>query len=582
MRERDITVPSGYCDPNYSQNKTTYYSMLVNFTVRSPLSINYSDCQNRTLQENSPFNCYINISTQGKSDSLNIWSNASLYNYNAAIANKSWFYPMNQQNSKNFTYTVNITVTPGKTEIGNWSINFTVQDLSSGENQTLQIFAFTNRTVNSVPSLQTVADQIIYANKTIYLVTLDDDLLVPDKRVYNETLTYASNVSWISLAGVSTSGNINTFKMVISYNNAPSGVSNVKINVTNLAGNFDQKVFSVQKLSDTAPQWNQTAYTFPYSEGDSIFLNLSSFSYDAEGDQINFSYSNDTSFPSFGVNATTGIINFTPSDVDVGQHIMTINASDGKLASSALFNFTIYNIDDNPYIENIPSQTASEDSSKDIVMYIEDQDLRIPQSQAMFYNESFNIDLTLQGANSSLFNFVLFERNYAPNKSRYVATFIPQKSDVGSYNVTVNVTDFWKFKLSDKFTLVINAINHPPVLMNMSNQTSAINHNFYLQINATDMEDGNSYSISNSNFTFSYKFLNGTNFLNSNNFNATRGVINLTFNSSQDGIYRLNISVNDSNNSQDSEDFWMFVYGMPNITFPDPSQRFTLQERECL
>ena len=579
------TCSGGYCAADYSQNKTTYYSQIVIFNVFSSLRVDISLCNNSVLYENQMFNCTINITSKGQADSLTALSNSTLRNSaTPSYVNRSWVYSGAGFNSSNFSASVLINATPQKREVGNWTINFSVSDLDSGESQTVQIYFYVNRTVNSLVALDEISNQTIYENKTIYVNASDDDLLVPDKIVYNENLTFASNSSWVSVTKFSTpsGGNYSMARIEINHNYALSvlGTGNytVRVNVSDISGNYAERNFTIQVLNDSAPVWNSTmASEFIIYEDNLTYLNLTANVIDAENDAITFSYSNNTSFPSFSLNATTGVINFTSGDADVGEHILIINASDNKTVSSKTFNFTVYNVNDAPFIEGISSQAAIEDTSKDIVMHIQDEDLRIPLNQAGFYNESFGINLTIQGVNSSLFSFALVERLNTANKSRYIATFTPRKADVGSYNITINVCDAGNLSYQANFTLTISSINHAPVLMNISNQTSAINRNFYLEINATDIEDGNS-SAENTNFTFSYNFLSGGSFLNSTFFNLTSGKINITFNSSQYGAYRINITVNDSNNLQDSRNFWVFVYGTPNITFPDLYQNFSLQE----
>jgi len=62
-------------------------------------------------------------------------------------------------------------------------------------------------------------------------------------------------------------------------------------------------------------------------------------------------------------------------------------------------------------------------------------------------------------------------------------------------------------------------------------------------------------------------------------FNTTTGTFNITFNeSTHAGVYHLNVTVNDSSNLTDYDDFFLFVYSPPNITFPTTGITYTLQE----
>jgi hypothetical protein len=318
---------------------------------------------------------------------------------------------------------------------------------------------------------------------------------------------------------------------------------------------------------------------------------------DSDGDPLFFSYTSDNSFPSFSINSSTGIINFTPIDADIGQHIVNITVNDSYLTAVKTFNFSIYNTQDNPYfyllqatnatpttITNGSRVNATEDNSTYFYLYMDDEDFKIPSSQKSFYNESLTINLTIQGVNSSLFSFTRdsgWPTVDYPNRTLYSATFVPRKTDLGDYNITINVTDYSNSSTYITFSLNISSINHDPVLSNLSNQTSAISRQLYYNINATDIEDGNDTSGTvNANLTFSYSFLNGTDFINNNNtiFNQTTGILNVTFNSSQAGQYRINITVNDTSGLIDFEAFWVFVYGTPSISYPSSGAIFNLTE----
>ena len=551
-------------------------SMLVNFSVLVVNSIPYFTylCDNeRNATEDAEFTCRINVSDVDELNNLTISANYSWFLFNGS--SNSMSQPVNITTGYNTSFIVNFT--PRDLQVGNWSINISIKDTGSPQRINSSIFWFFINNTEDLPSLDFINNYTIYENKTIYVNATDDDLLVSDKRVKNESLSFASNNSAVNISFFSSSENKTIAKITINFNGLTADMNHtIKINLTDTAGNYAERNFTVEVLSNNAPAWNQTSYVSIYYEGNNTYLNLSKYVSDLDaGDSIIFSYTNDTSFPSFSLNSITGIINFNSVDEDVGQHILWINATDGKLNSLAKFNFTIYNVNDAPFIESITDQITSEDNATAIQLYIYDEDLKIP---IQIYNESLFVNLTIYGVNASLFSFSLIDRTNDINKSYYLATFTPGKSDVGIYNITINVTDLSNASSFISFNLTVNAINHAPVLMNLTNQTSSINRTFYYRINASDVEDGNSADLGNNNFTFSYNFTSGSSFLNSTNFNSTTGIINITFNSSQEGRYRINITVRDLNYTNTSSDFWLFVYGIPNVTFPLLNYEFNLAE----
>ena len=187
--------PHDYCiNSTYQQNKTSY--RIVKFNVFSSLEVNVTDCQNKVFQENSSGSCRINISTKGSSDSLNVSTIAVLRNYDGSVSNSSWFYVNHSTNAVNFSKMIIANVTAEKTEIGNWTIYFIVEDTDSGENVTEQIYVYVNRTTNDAPEIVDIVDKdtSIDLQTRINITIYDDDLLIPDKNVsfggYNESINF--------------------------------------------------------------------------------------------------------------------------------------------------------------------------------------------------------------------------------------------------------------------------------------------------------------------------------------------------------------------------------------------------------
>ncbi|MEK6918135.1 MAG: hypothetical protein AABW51_04265 [Nanoarchaeota archaeon] len=624
----NYSCPHAYCDnATYKVNKTTYYSSTVTFNVLASLSINVTDCQNKIFQENQYGACNVTIRTKNPSDTLNISSYANLRNYatgQSGVSNTSWFYANMTNSSTNFQYNATINVTPQKTEVGNWTINFTVSD-SNGDSSTQQIYVYVNRTINATPSIASISN----VNTSINLLTVinlsvyDNDTLVPDKNSsyggFNETINFtrtilnSSNLAQeLSLSNFSITilqmpvagTNRTSAEIRFTPNSSDSGSYTINITAKDSYNFSTYTIFNLTIINNSAPTWNSPLNTtIVILENSNLYLNLSSNVTDADGNTLTFSFANDTRFDNFNL-TSGGIINFTGLDVDIGQHIVNITISDGYLTNTTSFNLTILNINDAPNIQNLSlknssgnvfpyfegdvsnfgSMNATEDNYTTIILWIHDDDVKIPSGQRSFYNESFSVNLTIQGINTSLFNFSLSGIDWSttvPNRTDYRAIFTPLKASVGNYNITINITDSSNSSNLFSFNLSVLAINHNPVLSNLSNQSSAVNRSFYYDMNVTDTEDGNDTSVTNTNFTFSYSFLSDgstVSFLNSTYFNSTTGIINLTFNSSQDGKYRLNITVNDSSGAVNYGNFWVNVYGPPNVSSPGTNYVFNLTE----
>ena len=160
---------------------------------------------------------------------------------------------------------------------------------------------------------------------------------------------------------------------------------------------------------------------------------------------------NETSFPSFSL-TSNGIIDFIPTDVDVGNYYFKVIAEDSLAKPSfKFFNFTTNNVNDAPKISDIQAQgvisvnpsnyniNAFENANIKIFLFVDDDDFLIPATQKSFYDENLSIDLTIIGPNTSIFNFVFDAIN--GNQAKYDAVFTPRAGDVGTYEIIVNITD---------------------------------------------------------------------------------------------------------------------------------------------
>jgi len=622
----NYTCPHVYCDNStYMQNKTTYYSVIVKFNVFAALEINATDCENKVFQENVSGTCQINITSKGETDNINVSSFAFLRNYNGNVQNTSWFFANTSTTTANFTVTILINVTAHKTEIGNWTINFSVFDTTYNENLTQQINVYVNRSslLNDAPDLEPISNTntSIDLEKVINLTVYDDDLLIPDKNSsaggYNETTTFSYVI--LNQSNLSQNLSLSNFSITILYmpfvennfltnrtkaeirftaNSSDSGYYTINITVNDSENSLDFEMFNLTILSNTAPTWNQTNYTFFHTVNSSlanttqfgpINLTFSNYSRDPDGDFLNFTNSS-SAFPHFNL-SSNGIIVFTPWKQDVGYWSFSVTATDPLgLGNTTTFIFNISNINSNPIIKTpISVSNASFDTNSNInategnytiiALWIYDEDFRVADSQKIYYNESLLLNLTIEGPNVTLFSFTKDSNFPIPgnNLSRYYAIFIPNQADLGTYNVTINITDKNNSSNVLRFNLTIFSVNDVPILMELTNHTSAINRTLYYDINASDEEDGND---AQGNLTFSYSFLDGIDFIDNNQtiFNTTSGVFSITFNDTQHGIYRINISVNDTDGLLDSGIFWIYVYGLPNVTYPPSLWNFSLQE----
>ena len=598
--------PSIYCDSSsYEQNLTSYYSTLVKFTILSSLDFNVSNCTGQSLTEGDWLNCTIEIMTVGETDNVSVSSLAFFRNDSSDPHNSSWFKGAEYRVAENFVIPVNISILLEKKEVGNWTVNFSADDGDGEETPrpvTHSIYLFINYSESSV-SLDSISDVVaLYSNTSFNVNAYDEDLWIRDGNVRDEQLVYASNVSWVSVTSPTSYHNSNytTSLVSVDYDNISAlgdGNYSVLINVTDIYGNFANRSFVVEILSDTAPDWNLTEIvSLNLTEDVAFYYNVSVNVSDIENDAITFYYENVSeefcSLNSSTFNSSSGVINFIPTDCDVGYHNVTIIAGDGKLNSSWGFGFSVSNVGDAPGVFSLEGDNGTaysltegfnfvvtEDEGVDFSLIIADDDFLIPQKD--YYNESLAISVNAtnsSGAEVSLFNFsfVQFGTGGLENVE-YNATFTPSGSQVDSYTIFINIVDNNGNFTNRTFYLNITASNDAPNLTAIENLSLAVGDVLDLDIDAIDEEDGND---SLGLLTFSLDFVYGEDFVNGDEsiFNSSSGVFNLSLNSSHAGEYHINVTVNDSLGEEDWQVFYLYIYGAPNITSPSESYVFSWKE----
>jgi hypothetical protein len=375
--------------------------------------------------------------------------------------------------------------------------------------------------------------------------------------------------------------------MNIYPNSSLSGNYSILINVSDKSNLSSFQVIAITIINNSAPVWGNMSSNISQLEENRIYINLSSNVSDSDGNNITFSYTNLSYFPSFSLNSTTGIINFTTNDLDVGRQIIIINASDGVAQSSIVFNFSISNLNESPVFMDVPTgdgvsgnwnMNTTEDAPATIYLVVDDEDLKILQKS--YYDESLSISTTLlkNGSLSDLFSFSINSYPYAGvnNRTQYRAAFTANKSYVGNYSVRVNVSDRFSLNASIVFNLSIAEVQHPPNLSFSQSLNYSINERFYLDVNASDLEDGEEFfGSNNTNFTYSITNLSaGGNFLA---INSSTGIVtnlsgasnfSLNQSSSYPGNWTFNVSVRDMSGLNSSRTFNIKVYDYPLIFYP--------------
>jgi hypothetical protein len=235
---------------------------------------------------------------------------------------------------------------------------------------------------------------------------------------------------------------------------------------------------------------------------------------DVDGDYLSFS-DNSTFFNVTNIDGNTGEINFTPSEDDIGVHYVNISVNDSTVYDYQIVVFTIGN-NTPPSLTPIGDQTAIEGVAYNLYVYASDIDL----DNLTFDDNSTVFDI--QTINSSGVN------------ATGLISFTPTESDVGNYSVTIKVNDTRGAEDYEIIDFNISGVNNPPELDAIPDQYLKVNISFTYDVDATDADNDTLYFGDNATF-----------------FNITQstGLINFTPISADIGVYDVNISVNDSVNT---------------------------------
>jgi len=239
------------------------------------------------------------------------------------------------------------------------------------------------------------------------------------------------------------------------------------------------------------------------------------------GDNASLVFLDDTGL--FDINESTGIISFTPVNDDVGVHEVRITVTDPSGASDFEdLNFTVENVNDAPVLDEIPNFTVADAISEDVEFYYDVNATDIDVGDILRYTDNTPL-------------FVIGE-------TFGIIQWTPSNAQIGNYSITIYVDDGEALD-SQVFNVEVLAVDDRPILEPIGAQTADVNVSFFLDVEASDEEDGDE---STGNLTFSD---NTTLF----NISSSNGQINFTPTDSDIGTYNINISVNDSTGQVSSE-----------------------------
>jgi hypothetical protein len=212
----------------------------------------------------------------------------------------------------------------------------------------------------------------------------------------------------------------------------------------------------------------------------------------------------------FDINSSTGEIEFTPDDSQLGQEYLvniSVLSPCRKLKCSEIVKFTITYWNRPPVLDFIPNQT-------------------------IYQNDHFVYDVNATDPDNDVLTFEDNATFFEINPSTGIIDFIPVQDDVGNHSVMIWVRDprdAWDSQITN-FEII--DVNDPPVLR-IGAQTAIINTTYEYTVSAIDVDTVLPHTL---------RFYDNATFFD---INETTGEIEFFVNESYEGTYDVNISVTD-------------------------------------
>jgi hypothetical protein len=170
------------------------------------------------------------------------------------------------------------------------------------------------------------------------------------------------------------------------------------------------------------------------------------------------------------INTSSGVLNGTPGNPDVGGHWANVSIDDGNGGmASTNFTLTVQNVNDPPRITTTDVGVAYEDRLYSVDYEVMDVDV------------TDNIFGWTLETNASFLNI---------SKATWQLNGTPRNSDVGTYFVNVSVRDLAGATDTHNFTLVVVNVNDPPVIISMPGLETTVGSLYSYTVRATDVDKG--------------------------------------------------------------------------------------------
>jgi PGF-pre-PGF domain-containing protein len=338
-----------------------------------------------------------------------------------------------------------IVWTPMSNQVGE---NEVIVQVSDGNLTDFQEFIITVKNINDKPiiistPITTAIEDMIYS----YNVIATD--------VDNDELIYSLTKAPAGMTINSTTGLINWLPL-----NEDVGLNNVVVTVSDtILSDTQSFTINVENVNDKPIIISTPIIT-------AIQNQLYIYDVDAiDEDDDKLSYSLIKKPKTMNIDLNTGLINWTPSNSDVGLNDITVEVSDGYLIDKQSFIINVSNVNDAPIITSIPLTNAIEGS---------------------IYNYDVN---ALDIDNDTLMYFlVISPTGMTINSTTGLINWIPTNEQVGLNNVSIGVSDN-KTTITQSFTINVENVNDAPIITSTPITNATEDKTYYYDVDAIDKDN---------------------------------------------------------------------------------------------
>ena len=238
------------------------------------------------------------------------------------------------------------------------------------------------------------------------------------------------------------------------------------MSVTDGHGGADWKNFTLSVLNVNDVPVITTEVDTDVFDGMTYLVDFDAFDVDPTIDILTWNVTTNGSWLIF--NETTGVLNGTPMNVDIGWYYVDINVDDGNGGRDWLnYTLTVMNMNDEPIITTTDNVTAIEDMRYNIDYDAIDADPTNDTLEWSLYTDAAWLEI---------------------NASTGILNGTPTNADVGSYRVMIKVVDGQGEFATREFLLNVKNINDAPVILTMDKMDATEDKFYSRYYNADDID----------------------------------------------------------------------------------------------